>query len=208
MSPDRFIKNLSYFGYEIKDLTSSSNCAFSLFLLKAWQDDPTHCAGTNFRWKNIPIYCDTPKEPVWYVDSGAGFEKKKILGSWNVQHSETKPNCLMPASIIQNSRFSSIYSFLWRQHTCALNLSGPCFSIWLYWKNTDQAPALRLPQHNRLLPSHATMSCKIPPSRLSVGFSWHSNKLLSCVKINMYTYHIMGSYMTWIAITQWNYIWP
>ena len=94
MSPDSFIKNLSYFGYEIKDLTSCSNCAFSLFLLKAWQDDPTHCAGTNFRWKNIPIYCDTPKEPVWYVDSGTGFEK--IKKSWAREMCNTpKPNQLV-----------------------------------------------------------------------------------------------------------------
>ena len=192
MSADRFSKNLWYL---IAKLKTSSFPQIARFQFFAWKLDKmtwhiaqeralggkiSHpnvlCVKVWFEalWRKDCQHCHC----VWYAERTGlmcgfrnWFREEKILGSWNVQNSETKPTCLGPASNIQNSRFSSIYSFLWRQHTCALTLSGPCFSIWLYRKNTDQAPALRLPQHNRLLPSHATMSCKIPPSRLSVGFS-------------------------------------
>ena len=183
MSADRFSKNLWYLIAKLKTSSFPQIARFHFFRLKAWQDDLTHCAGTSLRWKNIPSQCIVCEGMVWSsltkrlsTLSLCVICRKNRFDVW-IQElvSRRKNPWLLKCAKLWNQTnlsgacfnyskfgFGSIYSSLWRQHTCALNLSGPCFSIWLYRKNTDQAPALRLPQHNRLLPSHATMSCKIP----------------------------------------------
>ena len=105
MSADRCSKNLWYLIAKLKTSYFPQIARFPIFF--AWKIDKMtrHIAQEwAFRWKNIPMYC------VWYAERTGlmcgfrnWFREEKILGSWNVQNSETKPTCLGPASIIQNS---------------------------------------------------------------------------------------------------------